>query len=309
MSTNREIATNYWKENKFSESCKYFTLAINEQLDASGGPDKETLKVLYSNRSACNLKINKVEDAINDAKKSVEIDSKFEKGYLRLGDAYHMKKSYKEALTAYEACLKLNSSNTSVISKINEVKSIIRRQSGSTLPASSLGEKHKYLHYAVLVMIAVYILPLGFSGIAFRLAGLFHLISCYYYLSELYGPIRFSKEYLFSILQNLEYNKQVLLSFLLMILPVPSFACLLPILFYTAVVFSGQLIAYMKSHKEEIEARAAPLLAKINPQLAGQFSLETLLNPVYKNQIYDAVSFFFIFNYNYFIMFSNIYIS
>lgn len=59
--------------------------------------------------AAAHLKINNFESAVNDARKSIEIDANFTKGYYRLGTALFKLKRNLDALDALEKALDVDS--------------------------------------------------------------------------------------------------------------------------------------------------------------------------------------------------------
>jgi len=66
---------------------------------------------LYSNRSASYAKLNKWENAFEDAKKCVDLNPKWAKGYSRLGAALHGLGKLKEAAMAYKQGLEIEPNN------------------------------------------------------------------------------------------------------------------------------------------------------------------------------------------------------
>lgn len=69
-------------------------------------PGKEEAP-LYSNRSMVRLNLNKVEDALADAKKCMEVDPKFVKAYHRKAQALVRMSEYEEAIATAEEGAKL----------------------------------------------------------------------------------------------------------------------------------------------------------------------------------------------------------
>lgn len=72
-----------------------------------------TNHVFYSNRSAAYLSWGRVEEAIADAKKCVEVDPKFSKGYGRLGAALFAAGKHGEAAAAYASGIAVDPTNAS----------------------------------------------------------------------------------------------------------------------------------------------------------------------------------------------------
>ncbi|KAJ0398800.1 hypothetical protein P43SY_007413 [Pythium insidiosum] len=67
--------------------------------------------IYYSNRSAAYLSAGQATPALQDAKKCIEIDEKFAKGYARLGAAHFYVKNYAKAVSAYTQGLTLDKGN------------------------------------------------------------------------------------------------------------------------------------------------------------------------------------------------------
>ncbi|XP_031560926.1 stress-induced-phosphoprotein 1-like [Actinia tenebrosa] len=82
-----------------------------------------TNHVFYSNRSAAYAKDGKYEQALEDAKKCVEIKPEWAKGYSRLGTALFFLKQYEAAEKAFEAGLKLEPNNAQLKAGLEEVQS------------------------------------------------------------------------------------------------------------------------------------------------------------------------------------------
>lgn len=61
----------------------------------------ESNHVLYSNRSAAYLKAGKLEEALKDGEKTIELNPTWPKGYSRKGGALFALQRYEEAFTTY----------------------------------------------------------------------------------------------------------------------------------------------------------------------------------------------------------------
>jgi tetratricopeptide (TPR) repeat protein len=90
-----------WGSGDYPKALEHFSEAINH------GGDKDFLKVIYSNRSAVYLKLNRGEDSLKDADKCIELDSQWTKGYTRKGDALYHLKRYTESYNAYNNGLRM----------------------------------------------------------------------------------------------------------------------------------------------------------------------------------------------------------
>ncbi|CRK94060.1 CLUMA_CG007583, isoform A [Clunio marinus] len=104
---------------KFDEAIQAYTEAIN--LD-------ETNHVLYSNRSAAYLKAGKLQESLNDAEKTIEINSKWPKGYSRKGAVLFALEKYDEAYTCYNKGLEFDPSNIPLKQGQEQVKHALIQQ-------------------------------------------------------------------------------------------------------------------------------------------------------------------------------------
>ena len=78
--------------------------------------------VLYSNRSAAKASCKRFTEALEDAKKTVELKPDWPKGYSRLGAANVGLGNMGEAITSYEKGLELDPSNEQMSSALKDVK-------------------------------------------------------------------------------------------------------------------------------------------------------------------------------------------
>ncbi|KAJ2850097.1 Small glutamine-rich tetratricopeptide repeat-containing protein 2 [Coemansia brasiliensis] len=78
--------------------------------------------VYYGNRAAAYSQNGEHEKAVSDAKKALEIDSKYSKGYSRLGLAHYSLGQYKEAAEAYEKGLELDPGNSVMLKSLESAK-------------------------------------------------------------------------------------------------------------------------------------------------------------------------------------------
>ncbi|XP_024541869.1 hsp70-Hsp90 organizing protein 3-like [Selaginella moellendorffii] len=97
----------------FEEAIKHFSDAV-----ALAG----TNHVLYSNRSACYASLHKYQEALEDAKKTVELKPDWPKGYSRLGAAYVGLKKFPDAVSAYKKGLEYDPSNEALKSGLADAQ-------------------------------------------------------------------------------------------------------------------------------------------------------------------------------------------
>lgn len=91
----RELGRSLFIAAEYSEAIEKFTGAL---CIAPSGPDKAAL---FANRAACYLKLNRPQDALNEARKSIAMDSSFAKGWFRAGQALEALKNWAAAKSAY----------------------------------------------------------------------------------------------------------------------------------------------------------------------------------------------------------------
>jgi len=68
-------------------------------------------KAIYSNRSACYLKLMDPVSALRDAETCIKLDPTFIKGWARKGTCHQMQKEFHKALDAFQEGLKLDKNN------------------------------------------------------------------------------------------------------------------------------------------------------------------------------------------------------
>lgn len=79
----------YYKNKKYKQAIKAYTEALQNT--------KEITHILLSNRSAAHIGAEKIPEAINDAKKCIELKPDWFRGYFRLGKAYLEEKNFTDA--------------------------------------------------------------------------------------------------------------------------------------------------------------------------------------------------------------------
>ena len=143
-------------------------------------------KVIYSNRSVANLKLNKFKEAIDDASKCVELDSNWAKGYTRKGDALYSSCKYTDSFNAYNSAKRLSPTDQSLLDKCELAMKAIRieadkaagssnRESSSAsaptiIPGGLMGQIVIKGRYLVIACAILYLLPFGrtFSSTVYK---------------------------------------------------------------------------------------------------------------------------------------------
>ncbi|BFZ64703.1 Hsp90 cochaperone [Saitoella coloradoensis] len=114
----------------FPTAIEFFTKGI--EVDPSN-------HVLYSNRSACHASLRNYNAALEDANKCVELNPGFAKGFGRKGAALHGQGDLVGALDAYEAGLKVDSSNAQLQAGLKSVKDAIDREAAADGEDADMG--------------------------------------------------------------------------------------------------------------------------------------------------------------------------
>lgn len=112
---------------RYPDAKDLYTKAIDTLLTITGNEgDANTINndiaVLYSNRSLCNLQMNKANDSYDDALNATCHDESYVKGFWRLGQASMALKRTEEALIAYEKALALDNDNKALKKECDKVK-------------------------------------------------------------------------------------------------------------------------------------------------------------------------------------------
>lgn len=124
--TYRTEGNDEFKAGNFLKAAVLYTKAI--KADPSNS-------VLYSNRCAALLKLNKVTKALDDANTCIKLSADWEKGYFRKGAALEALQRYDEALEAYQQAARLNP-NSAVHDKVRSIGRLARsKQSSGKIPA------------------------------------------------------------------------------------------------------------------------------------------------------------------------------
>lgn len=106
---NKELAlekknqgNSYFEKQEYKEALKLYTEAI--ELD-------ENNAVIYTNRSACYIKMGLLENGLKDSQKAKLLDPKWIKAYFREGESYLLMKEYGDAAASFWEGLQIEPSN------------------------------------------------------------------------------------------------------------------------------------------------------------------------------------------------------
>jgi len=119
----KNLANELLKERKWQEAIDEYTIALKYAENA----------VIYANRAVPYGKLSKFEEAINDCKKSIDLDPHYIKGHMRLGYMYFQSKDYKNAVLAYKQGLVYDPNNETLKNDLAKAQSQLQppeQQSG-----------------------------------------------------------------------------------------------------------------------------------------------------------------------------------
>ncbi|EAL61181.1 tetratricopeptide-like helical domain-containing protein [Dictyostelium discoideum AX4] len=133
MSENAQKATEFKNQGNAAFSSKDYNSAVKcfdqaIELDPSN-------HILYSNRSASLLALDKNEDALTDAKKAIELKPDWSKGYLRETNALYKLGRFEEAEKSAEAGLKIDPTNQQLEDALEDAQ---YATTGAKDPASAM---------------------------------------------------------------------------------------------------------------------------------------------------------------------------
>lgn len=123
----------YMAQQKFADSVVSYTEAIEND---------PTNAIYYSNRSAAYSSLRESEKAVEDARKAIEIDSKYSKGYSRLGLALYSLGDAEGSMEAYEQGLRAEGNNPTDGMKrgYETAKKRVQEELEATVPEGSVAE-------------------------------------------------------------------------------------------------------------------------------------------------------------------------
>lgn len=121
---------------RFTEAIKHYSDAI-----AAAKGEADAPHVLYSNRSACYSGLKEYEKALEDAEKTIELNSSFAKGYGRKGGALHGAHRFDEAIAAFNQGLKIAPTDAALKKGLESVQQAKEaEESGASGPGAGMGK-------------------------------------------------------------------------------------------------------------------------------------------------------------------------
>lgn len=113
-----------FKSASYLESIKIYTDALKLCPLAC----KEERAVLYSNRAAAKIQIERKKSAIDDCTKAIEFNDKYVRAYLRRGKLYEETEKLDESLEDYKKVLELDPGNQEAVKASARLPSLINER-------------------------------------------------------------------------------------------------------------------------------------------------------------------------------------
>eukprot|EP00123_Amoebidium_parasiticum_P016888 comp23624_c1_seq1/m.40249 comp23624_c1_seq1/g.40249 ORF comp23624_c1_seq1/g.40249 comp23624_c1_seq1/m.40249 type:complete len:512 (-) comp23624_c1_seq1:543-2078(-) len=117
LNADKEAGNTAFREGRYEDAYLLYTQAL--EIDPL---NTDTNSKLYNNRATVSLKLGKIDEAIDDCTKALELDDKYIKVYQRRAKCYMDSGRYEEAVRDYEAISKLEPTNREVKSQLREAK-------------------------------------------------------------------------------------------------------------------------------------------------------------------------------------------
>eukprot|EP00162_Nutomonas_longa_P001997 comp12585_c0_seq1/m.16624 comp12585_c0_seq1/g.16624 ORF comp12585_c0_seq1/g.16624 comp12585_c0_seq1/m.16624 type:complete len:365 (-) comp12585_c0_seq1:15-1109(-) len=171
---------------------------------------------LYSNRCAARSALGKLNLALDDAKKTIQLKPTWPKGYSRLGTTYVMMNRFDEAREAYQNGLKHDKTNQMLLDGLKtceEMRETFNRgvdpnappivpEIASTMLSTFVGVLHGMVLFSAVVALIPLIVPENIKLASFRFAMMLSLVVFAISLFGRVGRPKFSREYWSSIGMN-----------------------------------------------------------------------------------------------------------
>ncbi|KAL5542008.1 hypothetical protein UlMin_009718 [Ulmus minor] len=113
----KDKGNEFFKAGNFLKAAALYTQAIKQD------PNNPTL---YSNRAAAFLQLVKLNKALVDAEKTIELNPQWEKGYFRKGCIFEALERYDDALAAFQTALQFNPKSAEVSRKIKRLSQLVK---------------------------------------------------------------------------------------------------------------------------------------------------------------------------------------
>lgn len=126
-------AKNEFRNGNYTEAKRYW----DQALEAAGGDDP--IHTYYSNKCACNQKVGKWTEALEDANSCVSYKPTWSKGYQRKGACLEQLRRYEEALYAFERANELAPNDKDTLKSIEKLRCYTGAGSRGGSSSSSAG--------------------------------------------------------------------------------------------------------------------------------------------------------------------------
>ena len=110
---------------KYEEAIELYTKGL--ELDSEN-------HILYGNRAAACLKMERFDNALSDAQMSVQLEPKWVKGYHRAASAYVALGRLNEAIEQYEKALQINPDDKSLKRLLKTTRSKLKTKKVKNIP-------------------------------------------------------------------------------------------------------------------------------------------------------------------------------
>jgi len=117
IESQKEKANEVFKAGKYQEAIELYTKLL--ELDPKNNSFNSTI---YSNRALCYQKLNQMMEALRDVNKSISLNERYWKAYVRRGNIYMLLKMYDEARYDYQRVKEAEPSNKDVLKLLEEAK-------------------------------------------------------------------------------------------------------------------------------------------------------------------------------------------
>ena len=263
-----------WKVEDFAGAVQHYSSAL-----ALAGDDKSLQKTMFSNRSACYLKLKDKTRALEDALACTKIDASFTKGHIRVGDCYYAMARYTESYNAYNSASQLEPGDASTKEKAEKAMAAVRAASAPPPPRATAtsatdnslsGRLQRLGSIAVVISFLLAMLPFTgrFGGMCWKVFLVSGIAKRLYPLYKQHGMIKFTQDYAQRILRDPIFMHAVLCGMLLTTKPYMLGGA--PLLFTEVAMFSAAIFDYARENVDLMRPQLQALVAKYQPSLAGQ---------------------------------------
>jgi len=117
LEAKRAAGNEAFRQGKYQEAYDEYSAAL------SVDPQNTSANaILYCNRATAAMKLNKLDDAVEDSTKAIDADANYVKAYLRRAAAYMAQENYEKAVQNYEKAQQLDSDNADIARSLKEAK-------------------------------------------------------------------------------------------------------------------------------------------------------------------------------------------